>query len=156
MLVALPLTILFLGALLAKLPVRRQLAGLPPRDGLPPFLYALAIAGIGLLVAAMTPRRGLGVAAVISVLLILSGIQLAVMSIATEFDSTPLAAYSGLLSPFSLVDGVATKLFGAESSLRGGSARHAGHGCLHCCLCDSGRRLLRMPAHLDTSRVAGA
>ena len=67
-LMALPLTILFLGALLAKLPLR---------DNLPDYLramaaallYAMVIAGIGLLVAAMTPRRGLGVAAVISVLL---------------------------------------------------------------------------------------
>ena len=113
-LMALPLTILFLGALLAKLPLR---------DNLPDYLramaaallYALVIAGIGLLVAAMTPRRGLGVAAVISVLLILSGVQLAVVSIATEFDSNRLAGYSGLLSPFSLVDGVVTRLFGAES-----------------------------------------
>ena len=115
-LVALPLTILFLGALLAKLPLR---------DNLPDYLramaaallYALIIAGIGLLVAAMTPRRGLGVAAVISVLLILSGVQLAVMSIATEFDRIRLAGYSAMLSPFSLVDGVVTSLFGADSSL---------------------------------------
>jgi ABC-2 type transport system permease protein len=115
-LIALPVTILFLGALLAKLPVR---------DNLPDYLramaaavlYALVIAGIGLLVAAMTPRRGLGVAAVISVLLILSGIQLAVSEIASEFNNLRLAGYSGLLSPFSLVDGVVTKLFGAETSL---------------------------------------
>ena len=115
-LVALPLTILFLGALLAKLPVR---------DNLPDYLrslaaavlYALVIAGIGLLVAAMTPRRGLGVAAVISVLLILSGVQLAVAEIANEFGNTRLAGYSGLLSPFSLVDGVVTNLFGAASTL---------------------------------------
>ena len=115
-LVALPLTILFLGALLAKLPVR---------DNLPDYLrslaaavlYALVIAGIGLLVAAMTPRRGLGVAAVISVLLILSGVQLAVAEIANEFGNTRLAGYSGLLSPFSLVDGVVTNLFGAQSAL---------------------------------------
>jgi ABC-2 type transport system permease protein len=115
-LIALPVTILFLGALLAKLPVR---------DNLPDYLramaaavlYALVIAGIGLLVAALTPRRGLGVAAVISVLLVLSGVQLAVQGISTEFGNLRLAAYSGLLSPFSLVDGVVTKLFGAETSL---------------------------------------
>ena len=115
-LIALPVTILFLGALLAKLPVR---------DNLPDYLraiaaavlYALVIAGIGLLVAALTPRRGLGVAAVISVLLVLSGVQLAVQGISTEFGNDRLAGYSGLLSPFSLVDGVVTTLFGAESSL---------------------------------------
>ena len=115
-LMALPLTILFLGALLAKLPLRDNLPDYL-RSLAAALLYALIIAGIGLLVAAMTPRRGLGVAAVISVLLILSGVQLAVVSIATEFDSTRLAGYSGLLSSFSLVDGVVTRLFGAESSL---------------------------------------
>jgi ABC-2 type transport system permease protein len=115
-LVALPLTILFLGALLAKLPLG---------DNLPDYLRAMAaallcamvIAGIGLLVAALTPRRGLGVAAVISVLLVLSGVQLAVQSISTEVGDNRLAGYSGLLSPFSLVDGVVTRLFGATSSL---------------------------------------
>ncbi len=115
-LMALPLTILFLGALLAKLPLRDNVPDYL-RSLAAALLYALIIAGIGLLVAAMTPRRGLGVAAVISVLLILSGVQLAVVSIATEFDSNRLAGYSGLLSPFSLVDGVVTRLFGAESSL---------------------------------------
>ncbi|HSU36781.1 MAG TPA: ABC transporter permease subunit [Propionibacteriaceae bacterium] len=115
-LIALPVTILFLGALLAKLPVRDQVPDYL-RAMVVALLLALVIAGIGLLVAAMTPRRGLGVAAVISVLLILSGIQLAVSEIATEFNNLRLAGYSGLLSPFSLVDGVVTKLFGAETSL---------------------------------------
>ena len=115
-LMALPLTILFLGALLAKLPLRDQLPDYL-RAMAAALLYALVIAGIGLLVAALTPRRGLGVAAVISVLLVLSGVQLAVQGISTEFGNDRLAGYSGLLSPFSLVDGVATKLFGAESSL---------------------------------------
>jgi len=115
-LIALPVTILFLGALLAKLPVRDQVPDYL-RAMAVALLLALVIAGIGLLVAAMTPRRGLGVAAVISVLLILSGVQLAVSGIATEFNNLRLAGYSGLLSPFSLVDGVVTKLFGAETSL---------------------------------------
>ena len=35
----------------------------------------------------------------------------------TEFDNDRLAGYSGLLSPFSLVDGVVTRLFGAQTSL---------------------------------------
>ncbi|MET1007811.1 MAG: ABC transporter permease [Propionibacteriaceae bacterium] len=115
-LIALPLTILFLGALLAKLPLRDQLPDYL-RAMVAALLYALLIAGIGLLVAAMTPRRGLGVAAVVSVLLVLSGVQLAVLGIADEFGYDRLAGYSGLLSPFSLVDGVATKLLGAQSAL---------------------------------------
>jgi ABC-2 type transport system permease protein len=115
-LMALPLTILFVGALLAKLPLRDQLPDYL-RAMAAAVLYALIIGGIGLLVAAMTPRRGLGVAAVVSVLLVLSGVQLAVLGIADEFGQERLAGYSGLLSPFSLVDGVVTKLLGAQSSL---------------------------------------
>jgi ABC-2 type transport system permease protein len=115
-LMALPLTILFAGALLAKLPLRDQLPDYL-RAMAAALLYALILGGIGLLVAAMTPRRGLGVAAVVSVLLVLSGVQLAVQGIADEFGQTRLAGYSGLLSPFSLVDGVVTKLLGAQSSL---------------------------------------
>ena len=115
-LMALPLTILFLGALLAKLPLRDQAPDYL-RALAAALLYALIIAGIGLLVAALTPRRGLGVAAVISVLLVLSGVQLAVLGISSDFGNDRLAGFSGLLSPFSLVDGVVTRLFGATSSL---------------------------------------
>ena len=54
----------------------------------------------------MTPRRGLGVAAVIAVLLVLSGVQAAVQGIAEEFGNDTFAGYAGLFSPFTLVDGV--------------------------------------------------
>jgi ABC-2 type transport system permease protein len=76
-------------------------------------LYALVLGGIGLVVAAMTPRRGVGVAAVVGVLLISSGLQAAVMAILGERDS----GYSGLISPFTLVDGVVAGVFGADSSI---------------------------------------
>ena len=73
-LMALPLTLLLAGALLAELPVGDQLADyLRAMAGVA--LLALLLAGIGLFVAAMTPRRGLGVAAVVGVLLVLSGLQ---------------------------------------------------------------------------------
>ena len=145
-LIALPLTILFLGALLAKLPVR---------DNLPDYLramaaavlYALVIAGIGLLVAAMTPRRGLGVAAVISVLLILSGVQLAVVGHRHRVRQHP--ARRLLRAAVAVFPGGRR----GDQSLRsrvlasGRSARHDGHGGLHRRVPASGRRLLRRPAH---------
>ena len=72
LLMALPLTLLFAGALLAELPLGEQLPDyLRAMAGAA--IYALVLAGIGLVVAAMTPRRGLGVAAVVAVLLVLSG-----------------------------------------------------------------------------------
>jgi ABC-2 type transport system permease protein len=112
----LPLTILFVGALLAKLPVG---------DQVPNYLRALAgalllsmvLAGIGLVIAALTPRRGLGVAAVIAVFALLAGVQGAVQAIADENGRDTVAGYAGLISPFTIVDGVQSALLGADTVL---------------------------------------
>ena len=114
-LVALPLTILLVGALLAELPWREQL---------PPYLAAMAgaallavvLSGVGLLVAALTPRRGLGVAAIVTVLLVLSGLRATVTVLGEEFDAPTLADLAGLLSPFAVVDGTLTVL-GADDTV---------------------------------------
>ena len=116
LLMSAPLTILFVGALLAELPLSEQLpdylVGLAGAA-----LYAVVLGGIGLVIAALTPRRGLGVAAVVAVLLVLSGIQATVLGIANEFGERTLAGYSGLLSPFTLVHGVVGSLLGDEAEL---------------------------------------
>ena len=57
-------------------------------------------------IAAFTPRRGLGVAAIIAVLLVLAGVQGAVQAIAVEECADTFAGYAGLVSPFTLVHGV--------------------------------------------------
>jgi ABC-2 type transport system permease protein len=115
-LIALPLTILFLGALLAELPLGEQLPDYLRSLGAA-FLYALVLGGIGLLIAALTPRRGLGVAAVVAALLVLAGLQATVQALGQEFDQETFAGYAGLLSPFSLVDGVVSTVLGGESSV---------------------------------------
>ena len=115
-LMGLPITLLLAGALLAELPLG---------DHLPDYLramagaaiYAIVLAGIGLVVAALTPRRGLGVAAVVGVLLVLSGFQIAVSEMAAEFGSETFLAYTGLISPYTLVDGVVTAVLDAETSI---------------------------------------
>ena len=112
LLLGLPITLLLAGALLAELPLGEQLPDYF-RAMAGAALYALVLGGIGLVVAAMTPRRGVGVAAVVGVLLISSGLQAAVMAILGERDS----GYSGLISPFTLVDGVVAGVFGADSSI---------------------------------------
>ena len=118
-LMGLPLTLLFGGALLAELPLRDQLPDyLRAMAGAA--LHALVLSGIGLLVSAMTPRRGIGVAAVVGVLLVLSGIQVAVMAMAEEFGNDTFTGYTGLLSPYTLVDGVVAGLLGGESSIAEG------------------------------------
>jgi ABC-2 type transport system permease protein len=113
-LLALPITLLLLGALLAELPLEDQWADYL-RAIAGAAVSALVLAGIGLMVAALTPRRGLGVAAVVGVLLVSTGIQATVRAMAEELGNDTFAGYAGLLSPFSLVDGVMAGPFGAES-----------------------------------------
>jgi ABC-2 type transport system permease protein len=115
-LMGLPITLLLGGALLAELPLGEQLPDyLRAMAGAA--IYAVALAGVGLVVAAMTPRRGLGVAAVVGVLLVLSGIQIAVSEMASEFGNDTFLGYTGLISPYTLVDGVVAGALGAESSI---------------------------------------
>ena len=116
LLMGLPITLLLAGALLAELPLGEQLPDyLRAMAGVA--LYALVLAGVGLVVAAMTPRRGVGVAAVVAVLLVLSGLQATVMAMANQFGSDTFTGYTGLISPYTLVDGVVTNVLGAESSI---------------------------------------
>ena len=124
-LMALPLTILLAGALLAELPVSEQLPDYLRAMG-GAALLALVLAGLGLLIAAVTPRRGLGVAAIIAVLLVLSGVQGAAQAIATEQGARDAAGWTGLLSPYTLVDGVARRLLGQDSVLEVGPPGTAG------------------------------
>lgn len=118
-LMALPLLLLLAGALLAEMPLDEQLPDVG-RALVGAALHAMVLAGLALLVAAMTPRRGLGVAAVVGLLLVLSGMQAAVLGLSSEFGNTTLAGWSGLISPYTLVDGVVSGLLGAESSIDDG------------------------------------
>jgi ABC-2 type transport system permease protein len=116
LLMGLPVTLLLAGALLAELPIGDQLPDyLRAMAG--SLIHALVLAGIGLVIAAVTPRRGLGVAAVVAVLLVLSGLQATVRAMAEEFGSDTFSGYAGLISPYTLVDGVAAGVLGAESSV---------------------------------------
>ena len=124
-LMALPLTVLLAGALLAEMPLGEQLPDYLRALG-GAALLALVLAGVGLLIAAVTPRRGLGVAAIIAVLLVLSGVQGAAQAIATEEGAPEAAGWTGLLSPYTLVDGVARRLLGQESVLGAGPPGTAG------------------------------
>ena len=118
-LLALPLTILLAGALLAEMPLGEQLPDYL-RSMAGAALLAVVLAGLGLVVAAVTPRRGLGVAAIIAVLIVLSGVQEIAQAIAIEQGARDAAGWTGLLSPFSLVDGVAHEVLGLDSSVEVG------------------------------------
>jgi len=111
--------VLYAGALLAKLPfwaqTRGVLAGLAGA-----VLFALVLSAISLLIASITPKRGFGVAAVITVLLLLGAVAAILQALALDNDHEKLAGYLGAIDPSALVDGVQVWLFNAESSSQAG------------------------------------
>jgi ABC-2 type transport system permease protein len=113
---AIPLTILFVGALLAKIPLRHEAPDYL-RSLVGAVLMALVLAGIGLVIASITPRRGLGIAAIIAVLAVSAGVEGAVGAIADEQGAKATAGYAGLFSPFTLVHGVQSSVLGAKNVL---------------------------------------
>ena len=115
-LTAAPLLILFVGALVVGLPIGEQVPDFLRALG-GAALLSLLLAGIGLVIAAITPRRGLAVAAVVTVLVVLSGVQAIAQEIASEEGATTAAAYLSLLSPYTLVEGIQSGILGASSVL---------------------------------------
>lgn len=112
---ALAETLLLVGALLMKLPVGDQLAGWAGGI-LTVAILALILSGISLVIAAFTLRRGLGVAAIITGLLVVSGVVQILIAIANDKGYPTLASYLPALNPYSLVDGLAVRLLGVDPS----------------------------------------
>ncbi|KPC65492.1 ABC transporter permease subunit [Streptomyces chattanoogensis] len=114
-LTAAPLLVLYTGALLAKMDFLEQTKGLG--QGLVSVaLLSLVFAGIGLVISALTPRRGFGVAAVIAVLTIPYGAVSAVQGIASVQGSESAVGWLGLFSPITLLDGVQASFLGGTTS----------------------------------------
>lgn len=129
-LTAIPLLILYIGALLAKMDFTDQTEGFA--QGLVSVaLLSLLLGGIGLVVAALTPRRGFGVAAVIAVLVISYGAVSTIQAIAWSTDNLDAVAWLGLFSPITLIDGVQTAFLGATTSFPGESGPDAGVGAVY-------------------------
>ncbi|MGW5363734.1 ABC transporter permease [Actinopolymorpha pittospori] len=114
-LMAVPLVMMYVGALLAKYPFGSQTKGF--LEGLAGIaILALVLAGISAVIAALTTRRGFGVAAIITVLTVSYAGANLVGVILSEQDQQGAAGYAGLFSPVTLVDGVQVIALGAESS----------------------------------------
>ncbi|MEV7414335.1 ABC transporter permease [Streptomyces sp. NPDC089919] len=129
-LTAAPLVIMYIGALLAKFDFADQTKGFA--QGLVSvLLLSLLFAGIGLVMAALTPRRGFGVAAVIALLIIPYGAVSTVQAIAHETGSPGAIEWLGLFSPVSLIDGVQTAFLGAKSGFPGEVGPSAAAGCVY-------------------------
>ncbi|MET9530160.1 MULTISPECIES: ABC transporter permease [unclassified Streptomyces] len=125
-----PLVILYIGSLLAKLDFADQTEGFG--QGLVSVaLLSVLFSGIALVVAALTPRRGFGVAAVIAVLTITYGAVSTVQAIAFNQDAAGAVTWLGLFSPITLIDGVQTAFLGAGSAFPGGTGPGAGVGAVY-------------------------
>ncbi|MCL6668254.1 MULTISPECIES: ABC transporter permease subunit [Streptomyces] len=117
-LTAAPLIVLYVGALLAKLDFADQTKGFG--QGLVSVaLLSLLFAGIGLVIASVTPRRGFGIAAVIAVLTISYGAVSTLQAIADAQGSSSAVPWIGLFSPVTLIDGVQSAFLGASSAFPG-------------------------------------
>ncbi|MFE0414315.1 ABC transporter permease [Streptomyces tendae] len=129
-LTAAPLLVLYVGALLAKLDFADQTKGFA--QGLVSVaLLSLLFAGLGLVVASVTPRRGFGIAAVIAVLTITYGAVSTLQAIADVQSSSGAVAWIGLFSPITLIDGVQSAFLGATSAFPGGEGPGNGVGAVY-------------------------
>ncbi len=110
-----PIVVLYLGALLADLPVGEQTVGaLQAAAGA--IVLAVLLACLAALVSAVTTRRGIAVTAVIVVLLVSYTVVSIVQGIALAERAEAVGQLAGLFSPFTLVDGLQTWLFETQAS----------------------------------------
>jgi ABC-2 type transport system permease protein len=129
-LTAVPLLVLYGGALLAKLDFADQTKGF--LQGLVSVaLLSLLFAGIGLVVSALTPRRGFGVAAVIAVLSISYAAVSTVQAIADAQGNDTAVSWLGLFSPITLIDGMQSAFLGATSAFPGAAHPSNGAGVVY-------------------------
>ncbi len=91
-------------------------------------LFALVLASFALVVAAFTPRRGFGVAAVMAVYLISNVVVLIIQGVGISTGHYDLAGWANLFTPFGLVDGVQIRLLDADIATRGEGVPPAGSG----------------------------
>lgn len=101
---ALPILVLYVGALLAELGLGEQSldAG---RALLCVALFAAVLAGVGGLLSSWSIRRGFAVVATIMVLLVSNGVVSIVQGIASVQDQDRVGEVAGLLSPLTLYNG---------------------------------------------------
>lgn len=125
-----PLVILYVGALLGKFDFADQTKWFA-QGMVSVALLSVLFAGLGLVMAALTPRRGFGVAAVIAVLTITYGAVSTIQGIAWNTGSTGAVPWLGLFSPITLIDGVQTAYLGATSAFPGGEGPGAGIGVVY-------------------------
>lgn len=115
-----PLLIMYVGSLFASFPAGREtidvLQALVGAE-----LYALVLAGICLVIASLTKRRGFGIAAIITVLVLSYTIVTSLQGMfGHAFDNMNIAGWIGMFSPMTLIDGVQVWAFDVSSATPAG------------------------------------
>ncbi|MDF5751484.1 ABC transporter permease [Spongiactinospora sp. TRM90649] len=111
-----PLTVMFIGEMLADLPG-------PPKTGQylatmgVSIVYALMLACLGLAIASLTLRRGLGVAAVIAFYLFATAVSQVLAGVLSSMSRDEPASWALLINPFYLVDAVQVWLTGGPPGM---------------------------------------
>jgi ABC-2 type transport system permease protein len=113
LLVATPLLVLYVGGLLAGLPFGRETGDVLVAL-LGALLLALLLAAFAGTLAAVTPRRGLAVAAIVVVLVVGYTVVSAVQGISLEVGNEGVGVVAGAFSPYLLVDGVLAWAFDTQ------------------------------------------
>ncbi|MFI8910760.1 ABC transporter permease [Streptomyces sp. NPDC053513] len=129
-LTATPLLILWIGSMLAKMDFAEQ-AKLFGQGLVSVAVLSVLFAGVGLVMAALTPRRGFGVAAVIAVLTISYGAVSTLQGISYATENTGSIVWLGLFSPLTLVIGLQNAFLGAPASFPGEMEVGAGAGAVY-------------------------
>ena len=109
-LVAAPLLLMYVGGVLADLPLAREtgrfLGGVVGAA-----VLAACLSGLAALVSALTIRRGLAVTAVIVVLLVSYTVVATIQGISHESGNDTVGEVAGLFSPYTLTNGLQVFLF---------------------------------------------
>lgn len=116
LLVAAPLLLMYVGGLLADLPVARE-TGRFLGAVVGAVLLAALLASLAALVSALTVRRGMAVAAVIVVLGVSYTVVTSIQAIAFNTGNETVGEVAGIFSPFTLVNGVQHVLFDSPAAV---------------------------------------
>lgn len=115
LLVATPLTLLFIGELLVDLPGSPRAGEYAAALG-GAVILALLLTSLGITLASVTPRRGLGVASVIAFYLFTSAVSGVFYGVLSAIGRDTAAAWTLLINPFFLVEAAQSALFGTAPS----------------------------------------
>ncbi|WNM25275.1 ABC transporter permease [Demequina capsici] len=111
--IATPVTVLFVGALLAKYPVGHEvwawLGGLLMAAALSVLVTTIALA-----IASFTKRRGFGVAAILATFVLTSGVSNVLIDVVSIKSTRTHGTFFAVLDPYLLVDGLAAAWLGVE------------------------------------------